>query len=648
LVVHRDIKPSNILVDREGGVKLLDFGIAKLLDQEDGHTAIGGRALTPAYASPEQHAGAPISTATDVYQLGLLLHELLTGARPTDDANPALHTSLRLSRAATMHFDGTPPAAERAGRRRSSPKRLARLLSGDLDTIAAMALRAEPEERYPSAGELAADVRLYLAGLPLVAHPESTSYRARKFVARHRWGVSVAVLAAVLLAGYVVTLSVQNRRVAAQRERAEREGSRALEVTEFLVSLFHAADPNETAGTERSARDLLVEGAKSREGEAVGDPGVRAAMHAAIGRSFRRLGDYTDAEKQLTLAVVNYRAAPVVDGIELARALQELGLTVRLADAPRALIIFEDARAVATAHLAQDHPALASILVDYSVVLSTVHPGDPRIESLRSNAVAMLRSADSDVRDELANALTVWARGRPPAEAIPRMREALALRREINPEVHTTVAASLSDLALATEPEDPLAADSLLTQAVSILRQIHGDRGAMLLSVINNLAAVRRDRGAFAEAEPLYREVLALRRAHYPGHLVSQANSLYGLGMVLTETGRAGEAVSHLRDALTILEREAPRSPRISIIRTALGHALTREGRFVEAERILLGVWQRREATSLSPAQAEITLRRLVTLYEAWDRPERAAHHRELLDSLGSSETPGASPERRG
>jgi hypothetical protein len=170
----------------------------------------------------------------------------------------------------------------------------------------------------------------------------------------------------------------------------------------------------------------------------------------------------------------------------------------------------------------------------------------------------------------------------------------------------------------------------------------------MLLSVINNLAAVRRDRGAFAEAEPLYREVLALRRAHYPGHLVSQANSLYGLGMVLTETGRAGEAVSHLRDALTILEREAPRSPRISIIRTALGHALTREGRFVEAERILLGVWQRREATSLSPAQAEITLRRLVTLYEAWDRPEPAAHHRELLDSLGSSETPGASPERRG
>jgi tetratricopeptide (TPR) repeat protein len=217
------------------------------------------------------------------------------------------------------------------------------------------------------------------------------------------------------------------------------------------------------------------------------------------------------------------------------------------------------------------------------------------------------------------------------------MREALALRREINPEVHSTVAASLSDLALATEPVDPRAADSLLSEAVSILRQIHGDRGPLLLSAINNLAAVRRDRGAFAAAEPLYREVLALRREQYPEHLVAQAFSLYGLGVVLTETGRATEAVGHLREALTILERDTPGSPAIPVARNALGHALTGQGRFADAERILLDVWQRRDAAPLSPGQAAVALRRLITLYEAWDRPERAAHHRKLLDSLGAS-----------
>lgn len=634
LVVHRDLKPSNILVDTEGRVRLLDFGIARLLEGDEAHTEVGARVLTPAYASPEQLAGGTITTATDVYQLGLLLRELLTGVRPVSGGDRLAALATRPSRVVFRADASAPGPGERAGRRGASPERLARVLRGDLDRIILKATREEPDERYHSAGELADDLRRYLAGQPVLAHPASLGYQARKFVRRHRWGAGVAAGLLVLLTGWVMTLVAQNARVARERDRATREAATAAQVTDFMVDLFHAADPDRAQGATVTVREVLAEGAARLREEEVEDPAARAAMLTAIGRSYAQLGFHAEAEAELQHALEAHRADPGRDAEALARTLHLQAQVVRQTDHARALQLFAEAESLAVANLGPDHPLVADILVESSFSIGALDPEDARVEERRARAVGLLRSAPGDVRGGLANALTVWARGKPPEVAIPLMQEALALRRAIHPERHSAVAASLSDLGLAMEAVDPVASDSLLQQAVDILHAIHGRHQPLLLTTMNNLAGLRRDRGDYARAEPLYREVLALRRQLHPEQRLPQAYTLYGLGVVLTETDRPGEGEASLRETLAILQAEVPRSPLLAITSAAIGRAVTLQGRHAEAERLLLPAWRDMVVAGVGTVELDRTIARIVALYDAWGRPAPAAAWRARADSL--------------
>lgn len=573
LVVHRDIKPSNVLVDEDGRVRLLDFGIAKLLDAGSQHTEVGMQPLTRAYAAPEQLSGGQITTATDVYQLGLLLRELLTGVGPHSEAAPETTGARRVSRLARQSFAGIAPPEIRARNRATLPDRLAQSLAGDLDCVIAKALREEPGQRYTGAGELAADVRAYLAGRAVSAHPESLGYRVTKFVARNRLTAFAIAASVMLLSAYAVTATVQARRLAVARDAATREAQKAAEVSEFMVSLFQSADPDLRAGEPVSAAELLSIGARQLQEDPVRDPLARAAMQSAIGRSFEAVGAYLEAEQELEAALQSYAAAKRPDLVAEATTRHRLALVVMYRDVERALEILSVARTQAEGALGASHPIVADMMVDYAELRGRLSADEPTTDSLLVRAVSALRAAGDAERARLANALTVWGRGRDPELAIPRMREALALRRAVYPEMHTAVATSLSDLALATEPSDPYAADTLLSHALAIVRQVQGTRGALLMSVMNNLAAVRRDRGAFAEALPLYREVLALRRELYPEHEVPLAYTLYGLGVVLTELGNAAEAVQYLREGTRILDSTRPGTPAAGLMRAALQRA---------------------------------------------------------------------------
>ncbi|MEO7795025.1 MAG: serine/threonine-protein kinase, partial [Thermoanaerobaculia bacterium] len=262
LVVHRDLKPTNILVTASGRVKLLDFGIAKLLQPEafdERQTQVGGQPLTPAYAAPEQILGEAVTTATDVYSMGALLFELLTGRPPFDRSGRPLPALVRSVDSETLERPSVVAAGADAGEpERETLRGFAPRLEGDLDSIVLKALNRDPTRRYPSAAALGDDLRRFLSGRPVKARPDSAGYRLRKFIGRHSLGVAAGIVAlAAVIAGIGVVFW--------QNGVARDEARRAERVKSFLIELFREADPSQTLGETITAREILAKGAQRLE-----------------------------------------------------------------------------------------------------------------------------------------------------------------------------------------------------------------------------------------------------------------------------------------------------------------------------------------------------------------------------------------------
>jgi eukaryotic-like serine/threonine-protein kinase len=278
LVIHRDLKPSNILVEASGKPRLLDFGVAKLVDADDPLlTAYFATPFTPAYAAPEQIAGGAIGVAADVYSLGVVFYELLAGQRPFE--RQGRHSAELLAEVQAEEEVTRPSRMRTAG---------APLIDADLDAIALKALRTEPADRYRSAATFADDLRRYLAGEPVEARGGAFAYRARKLVRRHRLAAGAAAVVVLALVGGAAMAFWQ-------AARATREAERARRVEGFLVDIFAQADPSQTSGQRLSARQVLDQGAARIERELAAEPGSRASLEEALSRSYRGLGLFTQA-----------------------------------------------------------------------------------------------------------------------------------------------------------------------------------------------------------------------------------------------------------------------------------------------------------------------------------------------------------------
>lgn len=573
--LHRDIKPSNVLVDHEGRVKLADFGIARVIDAVES----GGEAatvtvlamMTPQYASPEQLRGETLSTASDLYALGVLLYRLLTGAMPFTETTSSAREQekLVLSTAPTRPSDRV---------RELHPDRggLARRLRGDLDVIVLKTLRAEPERRYRSAEHLAEDLRRHLEGRPVLARPDTFGYRTSKFARRNPVLVGSLVVIAALLIGFAATLTLQLQRTEAERDRANREAQTARETVDFLQSLFRVADPSQARGASITAREILEQGVQRLQESFTDRPFVQAELLGTIGSVQTSLGLYEEARAPIAQALDILRTRADVDSLELATTLENLANLERIAgNTSASLALMEEALGIRERSPEPNDLQLA-------VTLSRV-------------AILKLRQLDhAAARDLILRSLAVRERVQGPdhpdaggtlhtlggihfdmgefEEARAVHERALRLQRISLGEDHPQIASALSSLAkIASEQQRHDDAERLMREAMALNTRVLGPEHDAVGNNLSNLALVLRNAGRFVEAvEPARESVRILGAALGPDH-PNVASALITLGQVLARTGRHPEGETAIGEAIAILERRFPEEhPRVQSARKAL------------------------------------------------------------------------------
>jgi len=629
-VLHRDLKPSNILVTKDGGTKLLDFGIAKHLESADAtadRTRTGLRLMTPAYAAPEQIRGERLGVHTDVYALGVILYELLTGRTPFDlsDRTPA--------EAETLLLEGEPERPSLAARRAPNdwPARaLGRSAWADLDVLCLTAMHKDVRRRYATVDALVRDVDHYLRGEPLEARPDTLRYTFGKFV-RRRWrAVSATAAVAALVIGLVTFYTV---RLAAARNTAVDEAARTQRIQQFMLNLFQGGDADEGPSDSLRVVTLLDQGAQQAAGLG-NEPAVQAELYGTLGGLYQKLGRLDRADTLLTRALARRRAIRGPEHPEVAASLVALGLLrvdqARVAEGEK---LIRDGLAMTRRLRPAGHPEIAAAEVALGRVLQARGAFDDAIRAL--DDAVRLQSASGTMTRELAvtlNTLAVahlYAGHFPTADSI--YRRALATDRQLYGAGHPQVGTDIMDLASVHfergmyadaereyrqgvaifekwyGPDHPQTAGALmllaqplvklkrydeaiplLQRALAIQERVYGKVHPRVAGTLNALGVAAAEQGDQLAAERYYTRTADIFRAVYgPGHYLVGA-TLGNLATTWTERGDNARAEGLLRQALAIYAKALPADHLyVGIARVKLGRALLRQRRYAEAVREL-------------------------------------------------------------
>jgi non-specific serine/threonine protein kinase/serine/threonine-protein kinase len=511
-IIHRDLKPSNILVEEVDGQplpKIIDFGIARATEQDEmagGLTRFGEFVGTPSYMSPEQAtAHADLDTRTDVYSLGVILYEIMVGSLPIDPESLRGHGLEGLLRALREHSPDRPSQrfttvgmkqSRIAELRHTDPTHLRRQLRGDLDWIVMRALEKERERRYPSVSELGADIRRHLRHEPVLAGPPSVSYRARKFVRRHRVGVAAAGLVALsLVAGVIATTTAMVRALRAERE-ARIEAETATRVSDYLVGIFDLADPGTARGNTITAREILDLGVERIREELQGEPEVRAKLLETMGRVYRSLSLYDEARPLLEEALRVREGLPGTDPEETGQVLMILsGLLQKTGNVEEALLV-----AGRASDLCGEEGAGCSeqFSVQIATNIGAILLSARRYEEARPALLHALDLAESsfgaddvEVGKILINLGVLENRVKHYPDAVEYYRRALPIVREANGEMHPMTAAVLNNLGNAYKRTgDLVEARSSIERALVIHRKLYSADQDDLAATLNALAEV--------------------------------------------------------------------------------------------------------------------------------------------------------------
>ena len=649
LIIHRDLKPSNIMVNPEGECKLLDFGIAKLLDQSGDLpelTRSGQQYFSMKYAAPEQIQNRPVNTLTDVYSLGVLLYQLLTGSLPYTITEQTTYGEFE-----RKICDEPVPKPSSIVRK---SKDLYKQLQGDMDNIILKALEKSPDRRYRSAEALADDLKRYLHNLPVSARPVGVVYRSRKFIQRNKKISSfAAVLLILILSGlYYHTTEISEERDIAeiQRDLAELEAAKTARVSEFVVSLFEQSDPYSSSGKELTVGNILAQG-RDRIETLDEAPLVQAEMYMVLARVYRSLAEHETAHNLSGQALTLLENQALPDSVSLASAwtmraytLSSLGRYGEAEEAHRQALELTSP---------ENKPVMAERLNNLGLaVFSLGRLGES--QELLEEALNLRRaelSESAELAASLNNLALVLAAQDKRKEAEPLYRAALEMRQSVLGNEHPTTTYSMTNLATLLDQMNHLEeAEAGYREALRLRRNIFGDDHPAVASVLYQIGWLQSRRGQLDQARVHLEEALEIRSRVLGADHPSTAVILNAVAVVATDMGEVDQAEQWLRRALSIYRSVFGDSHHdIALVIGNLGKTMQVKGNFNEAERLLLQALEmNRRELGMEHRHVADNLRSLAELELAEGNTKQAADYvasaREILDALGLDDK---HPDRR-